>query len=286
MRRIFLLLSIILLASLGACSETGVSGGAASPYVSVYRVIAPQYQTDGTLVYAERLHIEPGEDPLEKALEMFRAMPLDERLTRALPAGVEIQSARQDGRRAVIDMSAAYLELTGFSKTLADYCIALTICSIPHIDYVSIYVNGSLIVPRLTADDVLLRNTVLSPNSAEVRLYFTKADGQRYLGAEYRAINLGGGSPERLLMEELLKGPESGRLTASLPEGTVLLSVYTADGVCSVSFSGAFLAGRGRKPRLCASRRLLRRKLADGPGGYKQRPDTHRRPNRGQHSGL
>ena len=47
------------------------------------------------------------------------------------------------------------------------------------------------------------------------------------------------------LMEELLLGPSDSSLLSALPKDSVLLSVYTQDGLCSVSFAEGFLTADG-----------------------------------------
>ena len=132
-------------------------------------------------------------------------------------------------------------------KTVLDYCITLTMCSIDGVDSVSTYVGNEVFESGMRAEDVLLKNTVESAQSAEIRLYFPSAEGK--LRCEYRSISLEDeSSPERAAADALTAGPESPELYPALPAGTVLLSVYTQDGVCFVSLSESFVSACEEHP--------------------------------------
>ncbi|MEG0940429.1 MAG: GerMN domain-containing protein [Oscillospiraceae bacterium] len=232
-----ILLALALL--LCSCGKNGGSGSGST--VSIYRVLAPEYQTSGELLRAEKISLSPTDIPLDAAIAALSAPPHDEKLQSALPDSVKILSAVQERNSIRVNLSPAYKNLGGMTKTLVDYCITLTLCSLEGVDFVLTYVGGELIENKLSSESVILRNTVINSGEGQIRLYFPKTTGG--LGSEYREINLNAdNSAERAIMDELLKGPRSELLLPSLPEETVLLSIYTQDGICSVSLSSDFMA--------------------------------------------
>lgn len=232
-------LFILLTISLCACEKDRSSSSGNT--FSVYRPIKEEYRTGSELVRAEKVSLGDSADPVQGAAYAISAHSGDNELDAILPDGVEIVSAEQNGIIAKVLMNSAYKAISGMEKTITDYCITFTMCSVPQIDYVSIYVGSDLVESRLTASDVLVDNTVVSTNEAGVRVYFPRLNGG--LGYEYQTITISDDSmPERLVMDKLFAGPESEQLDNALPEKSVLLSVYSNDGVCSVSFAEGFLA--------------------------------------------
>lgn len=232
--------ALILLLLLSACAKEGtVSSG---EYLSVYRPLKEALRTGSGLVDYEKIPLGENADPLQTAIYAISATPRDDRLMSSLPGGVEIVSAERVGRGARLSLSSEYLSLRGMDKTLADCCMTLSFCSIPRINYISVYVGSDIIESRLESGDIILENNVLSPEELSVRVYYPLA-GYQDLAFEYRRISLKDDSlAERRIMDALLEEPTSEQLTRALPEDTVLLSVYTNNGICSVSFAEGFLS--------------------------------------------
>ncbi|AOT72787.1 GerMN domain-containing protein [Geosporobacter ferrireducens] len=74
----------------------------------------------------------------------------------------------------------------------------------------------------------------------ELNLYFGSPDYKR-LVIEKRVIVSEELSEEKVIMEELIKGPRNKILKVSIPPETKLLSVNTTDGICYVNLSNEFL---------------------------------------------
>lgn len=239
--------ALILLLLLSSCAKDRTESN--SDCLSVYRPIREELRTSGELVGYESIPLSENADPLQTAVYAIFAAPGDESLM-PLPEGIDIVSAERIGRSAKLSLSSGYLNLRGMDKTLADYCLALTFCSIPEINYISVYVGSDIIESRLEAGDVILKNNVLSPDQVSVRVYYPLI-GYQGLAFEHRRINLRDDKlAERHVLDALIEGPLSGQLSPALPGDTVLLSVYTNNGVCSVSFAQGFLASESIDPNM------------------------------------
>ena len=169
-------LLLILCLLLGACSDRGE----VTDYdtIEVYRVLKPDSQTNGELLRAESVPIEADADLLHAMLDALESSPADPLLVRSLPADVSIYSYVIDGTELILELSESYLELEGIQKTLTDYCITLSLCSLDGIGSVSIFVNGQPVSLGLESEDVLLFDSDESPYKKQLRLYFTDADGR------------------------------------------------------------------------------------------------------------
>lgn len=243
-KALIFILILSLLALLPACGgESVLEDGGGS--LAIYRLVREEYRSGGSIIKAESLPYEDSDPDVLVTGAAYALMSAsgNPELTNALPSGLRIEEATLTGRTAYVCMNEAYLELSGIEKTITDACITLTMCSIPQVDYAALHTRNEPAAVTLSSEDILLRNTMVSDASLELRLYFPKAEWD-VLGAEYRQVTLEEDlTPERRVIDELLKGPESKALLPSIPEEVALLSVSTQDGLCTVSFTEGFLTG-------------------------------------------
>lgn len=250
-KALIILLALSMLALLPACGGEAVQDDGDGSMVAIYRLVREEYRSGGSVIRAETLPYEDSDPEILVTGAAYALMSAsgDPELTSALPRGVSIEEATLIGRTAYVCMDEAYLELSGIEKTITDACVTLTMCSIPQVDYAALHTRNEPASATLSTEDILLRNTMVSESTLELRLFFPKAEGE-VLGAEYRQVSLEEDqTPERRVIDELLKGPESEALLPSIPGGVELLSVSTQDGLCTVSFTEDFLTGGSYDPQ-------------------------------------
>lgn len=226
-------LAFILL--LSAC---GMSNSGAQSTISVYYLRKTEYRTDGELLTPEKLSVAAGENGVEKAVKAIAAVPADEKLQSPLPTGVTITDAALADGTVSVGLSENYLDAAPIDQAVLKSCLTLTLCSLSDVSSVSLHVGSETVEEKLQTEDVLLTNTVISPQKAQVRLYFPRTGGKT-LGSEYRTITTDeNNTAERRILEAILAGPEDQSLSRAFPVGTIVGSVYTQDSVCTVSLSG------------------------------------------------
>ena len=124
-----------------------------------------------------------------------------------------------------------------------------TMTQISGIDCVSFYVdekpltdvNGKM-VGTMYAESFVENpgeqiNTIQNTN---LTLYFSNQAGDGLVKETRRVHYSSNISLEKLIMEQLLEGPESKNGRSAIPSGTKLMSVSLVDGVCYVSFDENF----------------------------------------------
>ena len=75
---------------------------------------------------------------------------------------------------------------------------------------------------------------------ANLSLYFSNASGDGLI-KETREVHYSSNiSMEKLIMEQLLKGPDTVGLKSAIPAGTKLISVSVVDGICYVNLDATF----------------------------------------------
>ena len=228
--------------------------------ILVYRVAADP--SDGSAL----LRAEPypptadvGEDP-GTLVTLLQTRSGDASLTGPLPAGTAVESWSLENGVVTLILSDALLDAPEMDRSLAAFAAALTLCQLDGVDAVTVVCAGQTLYAGLMPEDAFLDDGPADPYSRQLRLYFPDAEG-RYLVSEYHTLALDEDtSPERYVVEELLRGPNNGELRPVMPEGTRLLSCVTEDGVCTVNLSQAFLDAR---PDTALGERLVLSALAN-----------------------
>lgn len=155
-----------------------------------------------------------------------------------------------NGNVATVNISKHYLEKKGVDELILRFAIVNTLCNIKGIEGVVIQVEGNNLVSDTTGKEIgVLRmddNIVFAPeDKLAVTLYFPDKSFE-HLSGEIRRIDVQNAlSLEKIVVDELLKGPQNKELSASIPQGVKLLSVEVKDKVCFVNFTKEFVAGSG-----------------------------------------
>jgi germination protein M len=229
--------------------------------VSIYRVAADRTALDADLISAQEYPVT--EDALqepETLLELFSAPTQSETLVCALPDGVSVESWTLENGLLTMTLSPAFLDAADMEQTITAFCAALTMCQIDGVEAITLISDGQTLFSGLAPADALLNDTDTDPYVRQLRLYFADGDG-RYLVSEYHSLTLDEDtSPERYVVEELLRGPNNGELQSALPSGTTLLSCTTVDGLCTVDLSQEFYDNR---PTTALGERLAIYSLVD-----------------------
>lgn len=232
---------IPILIALGVLTAGCTANTVSSPSpesIAIYRVLTPDYQSDGNLLLSETLALDTSEASVLQAAEALSATPQSEKLQCPLPSDVKILDAVKNANYVTVYTNSEYLDVNGIEKTIMDCCITMTMCSIEGVDFVTICVGSEVIEDKLSTEDFLLFDNIINSNKAQVRIYFPKTT-EKILGSEHHTISFDDeNSAERTILDALFQGPTSNNLKRAFPFGTIVLSVYTQNGICSVSLSG------------------------------------------------
>ena len=255
-RMITLLLCGLMLLSMAACGRTQPEE---TPSNDLYFMEADLKEANGRgALRAETAYLPEleGADPEETAKGLMEALlqgPLDGTLTSPIPVGTNLLSLKLEGGRAVVDLTASYGSLSGVGLTLADYAVALTLTQVPEIGSVKITVRGQELAYR-DRQIFLSRDVLLVPEEDVVStvtavLYFLNGEGA--LTPEERTLDLYEGDTQVYAVARALEnGPESKELSAVMPEGFRVKSVWLEEDVCYVNLSSAMLEGLPQKTEL------------------------------------
>lgn len=194
---------------------------------------------------------EPGE-LIPELMNQFLNVPNDVDSQVALSDKVGYLGYRQEDQVLFLYFDAGYGSKVNMNATREILCraaLAKTMTQIEGIDYISIYVADQPLLDSCGNPVGMLTDTdfiegisdINSYEKSQLNLFFTDETGQFLVGESREVVHSINTSLERLIVEELLKGPQAAGHYRTLPEGTKLLNVSLNENICYINFDSAFL---------------------------------------------
>lgn len=167
-----------------------------------------------------------------------------------LPENIEIQSCVDDDGMIRVDFNQEYHDLNPVDEVLLRASIVKDYVQIPNIYLVTITAEGTPIVDSQGQEigamslDSFLENIgkeIMAYQYKELNLYFTNEEGNQ-LVPEARQVYYNGNTPiEKVIVEQLLRGPGESGHYATLPSDTRIVGVSVADGIAYVNLGKQFV---------------------------------------------
>ena len=167
-----------------------------------------------------------------------------------LPENIEIQSCVDDDGMIRVDFNQEYHDMNPVDEVLLRASIVKDYVQIPNIYLVTITAEGTPIVDSQGQEigamslDSFLENTgkeIMAYQYKELNLYFTNEEGNQ-LVPEARQVYYNGNTPiEKVIVEQLLRGPGESGHYATLPSDTRIVGVSVADGIAYVNLGKQFV---------------------------------------------
>lgn len=202
----------------------------------------------------ERDSFKPEQEDTESMVQeildqLDNEKPKDDMLA-LMPEDVNINSYAIRRDTVVIDFNKNYRKMDAVREVLARAGIVKTLIQVPEIRNVEFTVNGEAVVDS-NGDPIgeMNANTFVEYTGTDINnyqyttltLYFTNETGDKLL-PERRNVYYSSNLPlERVVMEQLLKGPREDGMSKTLPESTNVLGVTVSDNICYVNFGSTFL---------------------------------------------
>lgn len=149
-----------------------------------------------------------------------------------------------------LDMSADYHEQDGTTEILVRAALVSTLCNVHGVDGVTITVEGEPLrdadgneIGRQTAGDFIFSSDseLRSYEQVRLHLYFADESGTRLVSTYRTVVYNSNIALERLVAEEVLKGPNTDVVYPTINPYTQILSVTTRDETCYVNLDRNFL---------------------------------------------
>lgn len=235
---------------LGGCgtSRTAREEGSVSVYyLSKERTSLREasYIPDAALLTEER-----AEDLVQDLLTQMRT-PAN--TSEQIPAIDENAVARWNLADGILtlDMTADYRGLGHTQEILVRAALVNTLCGVHGVDKVAVTVEGEPlhdgdgeVIAAQSGDDYIFSSDseLRSYERVRLHLYYADESGTRLVSTYRTVVYNSNIALERLVTEEVIKGPNTDVVYPTIDENTSILSVTTRDGTCYVNLSRAFLS--------------------------------------------
>lgn len=163
----------------------------------------------------------------------------------ALPEGVAVNGYERGIDALRIDFSKEYYSLNNIEEVLLRAAIVKTFSQIPGVTKVMITVDSEQLtdaegepVPAMDANSFIdtKEGGINSYQYAALSLYFANQEGDKIV-REIRDLHYSSNMVlERVVVEQLLKGPENSSLKPVLGSNVKIQNVYIQKGICTVNF--------------------------------------------------
>ncbi len=227
------------------CAKGGQEVETGTAY-TIFYLNAAGNQLSGTEYRTETA----GQDELiQELLGCMTQVPPDLDCLSAIPERIEKITYRVEENVLYLYADANYALMGAVEEILCRAALVKTLTQIPGIDYLSIYCAEQPItdaagnpVGMLSASDFV--DSIRDVNSferTELTLYFANEAGDALVKETRTVMRSSNTSMERLIMEQLIEGPESAGAYPTIPADVKLLNISISDSVCSINLDATFL---------------------------------------------
>ncbi len=196
------------------------------------------------------LKTEDREDAVAELVEQMRAEPEENELKPTISAGIEIYSIRMSDDKLIIDFAKTYKDMQPTTEILVRAAIVRTVTQIEGVKTVEFEIEGETMIDHAGIvvgsmnKDQFIDNTGTEINAYQevtLQLYFANADGTALVPVTRKVEYNTNISLEKLVMEQLIKGPEVTGGNPTINPATKIINVTVNDGICYVNLDQTFL---------------------------------------------
>ena len=244
MKRIMMIFLLICLAMLTACGEEQVDQ---TKIYSVYYVSNSETKIE---MHEHYMEAEELEKQVAELLTALATTPAKLEYKAPLGMGFQVQSVEINMGKVHLDMSEGYNDMSVTTEVLVRAAIVRTLTQLSQVNFVSITVNGNPlldslgnIVSTMNRDQFVENdgNAINTYEEVKLKLYFANEAGDQLIAANRTKEYNTNISLEKLIVEELIKGPSVDGLYPTINPSTKVASVTVRDGICYVNLDETFL---------------------------------------------
>lgn len=186
---------------------------------------------------------------IQELYERLVNVPADLDCQSPLSARTELQRFQLESNVLYLYFDASYMLMSPSQEILCRAALTKTLTQVQEVEYINIYSGEQPLmdsygnpVGMLSAGDFIdALSDVNSYERSEMTLYFADAEGEGLVEEKREVMHSSNTSMERLVVEQLLEGPQTEGCQATIPPDTKLLNLSVTDNVCYLNFDAAFL---------------------------------------------
>lgn len=244
LRKTLILMTAVFLAAGAAGCDTN------QEEVSQYHIYYINKEKTKTVAVGYEPKEQDTQDRIQEFLdELFQDVQSTE-YRKPTSKGTRLDSWKLENNQLYLYFNSDYLEMNNVEEVLCRAAFVRTLIQVDGVECISFYVGDAPLVDKegtpvglMTAESFIENpgeqiNTI---QTANITLYFSNKEGNG-LVKEMQEIHYSSNiSLEKLVMEQLLRGPQGKKGKSAIPDGTKLVGVSVLDGVCFVNLSEGFL---------------------------------------------
>lgn len=187
---------------------------------------------------------------LEELLEQLAQMPEKLEYNPPLAGKFTLLEYTVENGTITLSFDDAYKQQSAIEEVLTRAAIVRTLTQIEGIDYVTMQVRGEPLTDNLgnvigaMSADMFIDNAGKEINAYEqvrLRLYFANEAGDKLIETSRKGVYSSNISMEKLIVEQLIKGPNGEGIYPTINPATKIISVTVKDGTCYVNLDENFL---------------------------------------------
>lgn len=256
-KRKFLLAFLLVALFLGGCSKSDQTKDSKS-----YTI----YYTNLSGTRLEEKSYTPTSDRfdgiLKELLEQFKNSAYSD-VVSAMPLGVEINGYTMGVDDLQVDFNGAYLGLSNVQEILLRSGLVKTLIQLPGVARVKITVDGQTLTDSDGREVSAMNEETFIDSRDEginsyhyltLNLYFSNATGDKVVREVRNVFYSSNIITEKVIVEQIIKGPANGKLLAVADASTLVKSVKISKNICVIDLDSKFnnIPGDGTaRPETC-----------------------------------
>ena len=207
---------------------------------------------EGTALEKESYEIKEKtpEKAVDKILEKLAEPPKNIEVKASIPSKVNIKKVEVKANEVHIYMNEEYEELEEVEEILCRASIVQSLTQVEGIEKVAFYIGeeplktkSGDIVGFMKANSFVqdTKNALKSSQQTTLTLFFPNEKGDRLISEKVNVRYSGDTSIEKLVIEQLMREPETSGAKQLLSPQVKVLNVSIKDGICYVNFDKQFL---------------------------------------------
>lgn len=206
--------------------------------------------SDGGSLVSRTIYIKQT-DSVDVARQMFDAMNSDSGKDNSVikPASVNAPTVEFSGIYANVYFDNSYYGMKPDTETLYRAAVVKELSQISEVVYVRFYVDGKdaaysdgTVIGNMSADDFVdaSEGAVSQVQWVNINLYYGNKTGDALVKTRKKICYNKNVSLEKVVVEQIINGPEKSGLYQTVPSTTELLSISVVDKICYVNLSSEF----------------------------------------------
>lgn len=218
-------------------------------------------QNDGLIKEEYDLPSLATKEVVSKVLDLMKEDSEKGEYVSTFPKEVQIQKTTFDDENITLDFNEKYKEMSTTSEVLLRSALVQTLTQFENVYTVSFTINSEEVInpdgrelTGMTTSDFVqnIGSSIHSTLTADLILYYGNGNGDKLVKTTKSVKYNSNSTIEKLVMDQLLKGPKSKEQEATMPADTTVLNVTVKDKICYVNLSESFLTGAMKvSPEVC-----------------------------------